>query len=142
LGKKQIVQLLRDEGFKVEAHDDHFSEDTPDTHWIPIVAKKKWVALTNDKCISRNSLEIDAHMTAGGRAFTPKGKMHPLEFGRLIVQSRERIFRYLKQAEKDGSGPFMSKLCFDQKSQDRAGHVEKWIDVEIWQIKILKRTKR
>lgn len=136
-----IVATLRKAGFDAEAHDDHFPQNTADISWIPKVAARKRVVLTNDKQQSRNALEIDAHMSAGSRVLLPKGQMLPAEFAQLIIRSEARILRYLKHNRKAGSEPFMAKLARDEKKPDGPGHVESWIGVEQWNEKKRKRRK-
>jgi PIN like domain len=43
-----VGQALIAAGMKVEYHDTHFAEDTPDKHWLPQVGTKGWVVLTKD----------------------------------------------------------------------------------------------
>jgi len=33
---------------RIELHDDHFPQDTPDPTWLPVVGAKKWIVLTSD----------------------------------------------------------------------------------------------
>ncbi|MCY4199792.1 MAG: hypothetical protein OXF31_08260 [Gammaproteobacteria bacterium] len=51
LGKHIIVNRLRAEGMKVEAHDDHLPPDAPDEQWLEFVAQRSWVAITRDRNI-------------------------------------------------------------------------------------------
>lgn len=128
-------------GFLVEAHDDHFAQNTPDTEWIPIVANKRWIVITNDKNIARNSLEIDAHMTACGRAIMPHGRMGPSELGELLGRTREKLLSFLNRAEKSGKKSFMAKIRSDMKRPDGSGCIDIWIDEEAWLKKVQKRTR-
>ena len=46
LGKRVIAERLRDEGIKVEVHDDHLAQDAPDEEWVRLAADRGWVART------------------------------------------------------------------------------------------------
>ena len=43
LGQHVLADKLRDLGFKVEVHRDHFKAGTPDQIWLSETAKKKWL---------------------------------------------------------------------------------------------------
>jgi hypothetical protein len=69
LGGKLLPAAIRATGRTVEAHDDHFPPETPDTVWISDVASRRWIILTKDDNITRNPLELDALLYSGARAF-------------------------------------------------------------------------
>jgi len=138
---KAIVKTLREAGFSVEAHDDHFPQKTPDTTWIPVVAQKGWIALTKDRQIAKNAAEIDAFMTSGGRAFLPHGMMKPSEFGLLLVRSKDRLNRYLNKNKNSNAGPFMTKIGPNPKKLEAAGLLETWVNKKVWMEKVRKRTR-
>lgn len=138
---KEFCRRLREEGFKIEIHDDHFAQDTDDVTWIAEVTRRRWVIFTNDKRIGFNDREIDALMQAGGKAYLPKGRMHPEEFAEWIIKSRVQINRHIKHQKKARSGPYMAKLCRSEKPNKPAS-IEKWIDRQKWQEKMKKRKGR
>lgn len=83
--------MLDRAGFKAVAHDDLFPQKTEDVVWIPKVVKLGMIILTADKSIGRNAVEVDALMTAGGRAYLSKGQMRPDVLGKLIIRSRVQL---------------------------------------------------
>lgn len=70
LGKKFIVETLKNAGISIEIHDDHFAPDAQDVDWMAQVGKKGWVVLTKDARIGRNSLEKIAVASAHIKMFT------------------------------------------------------------------------
>jgi hypothetical protein len=88
LGGRLVAQALRGAGAKVEIHDDHFPQDTPDVDWLTEVGRRGWVVLSKDERIRRNPLERAALKQAGVRAFflTKQGLTGP-EMAALFVQA-------------------------------------------------------
>ena len=60
---------LRAAGWKVERHDDHFSDDTPDTEWIHEAGKRSWIILTADERIRYKPTEKAALLASGTLTF-------------------------------------------------------------------------
>ena len=60
---------LRELGWGVEAHDDHFAPVTKDVDLLPAVAERGWVFLTQDAHIRYRSAEAAALREAGLRVF-------------------------------------------------------------------------
>jgi len=48
LGRKYVAGALRTAGAKVEVHDDHFPQTTPDVEWLAEVGRRGWVVLSKD----------------------------------------------------------------------------------------------
>ena len=48
LGKRYIVEALKDTGIPVEIHDDHFPQAAQDVTWMPEVGKRGWIELEED----------------------------------------------------------------------------------------------
>jgi hypothetical protein len=69
LGRGLVVAALRDAGETVQAHDDHFPQDTADADWLTEVGRRGWVVLTKDKDIRRNPLEHGALVRANVACF-------------------------------------------------------------------------
>jgi hypothetical protein len=69
LGRKCVAQALREAGARVEVHDDHFAQHTPDVDWLAEVGQRGWVVLSKDERIRRNRIERDALNAARVRAF-------------------------------------------------------------------------
>ena len=73
LGRHEFPGLLRSAGITVHRHADHFRHDTPDRDWLPQVAARRWVVLTNDRKIRSRALEVRAVMTSGARVIALVG---------------------------------------------------------------------
>jgi hypothetical protein len=69
LGGKVVPGRLREAGWRVERHDDHFAADTPDPQWIVGVGKRGWIILTADERIRYNPLEKAAYLNSGTLIF-------------------------------------------------------------------------
>jgi hypothetical protein len=69
LGARLLAAALRSAGAKVEVHDDHFPQDTPDTNWLSEVGRRGWVVLSKDVRIRRDKEERAALLEAGVKAF-------------------------------------------------------------------------
>jgi prevent-host-death family protein len=63
-GRFIVPEALRAAGAKVEAHDDHFAQNTPDVEWLTQVGKRGWVVISKDQNIRRNPLELAAYEAA------------------------------------------------------------------------------
>ena len=86
LGGKIIVEALRTTGATVEAHDKHFTQDTLDVDWIPVVAERGWVILTKDKNIRRRHTEREALLLSLARVFTlTSGNMRGVDMANLLI---------------------------------------------------------
>ena len=70
LGRKIGTFLRAYEGIdRVELHDDHFPQNTPDTEWLAEVGARGWVVLTKDVHIKTNLVELDAVLDANVALF-------------------------------------------------------------------------
>ncbi|MEZ5583574.1 MAG: hypothetical protein R3F37_13265 [Candidatus Competibacteraceae bacterium] len=47
-------------GIRIERHDDHFAQDTPDTEWLAEIGKRGWFVLTHDGRIRYKPNEQEA----------------------------------------------------------------------------------
>ena len=112
LGKHFIVDALKPTGIKIELHDDHFSQSTLDTEWIPEIGKRGWIILTKDAKIGRNHLERQALARAGIRMFT-------LVSQNLSGQDMAEIFRLailnIQQFVSEHPAPFIAKVYRNSK---------------------------
>lgn len=73
LGRYEFPGALRAAGIVVHAHADHFAQRTPDAEWLPVVAERGWVVLTNDRKIRSRMLEVRAVMTSSARVLALVG---------------------------------------------------------------------
>jgi hypothetical protein len=67
LGNQIFPGILKGEGVRIERHAQHFPDNTPDEEWLPVVAARHWVALSNNLQIARRPVERDAVMDSGLR---------------------------------------------------------------------------
>ena len=61
---RRLVAELRAAGLTVEAHDDHFAQDTEDVDLFPAVGARGWVFLTKDKAIKKRDNELTEGIAA------------------------------------------------------------------------------
>ena len=109
--------MLRRAGVRVEIHDDHFEQDTPDEVWLPSVASRDWIALTHNKRIRYSSLETEILMAAGLRTFVLVGGGPHQKLGEGFVRSLRMVHRFLDRH----IGPFIAKVYCN------SGKVEMWL---------------
>ncbi len=113
---RALGDKLRDAGWKVEIHDQHFAENTPDDEWLVTVGERGWVVLTKDKAIRRKAIEKEAVINAKVRIFTlPNGSMTGQEMADAYLNSRAKIGRFLK----DNAAPFIAVVYQDAKANIR-----------------------
>jgi hypothetical protein len=85
---RAIGRRLAQEGLRVELHDDHFSQGTPDAEWLPVVGRRGWIVLTKDTRIRYRPNEKQALLAAGVRAFAfTSGSLSGAEMSEAIVKA-------------------------------------------------------
>ncbi len=105
-------------GLSVEAHDDHFSPETPDVDWIEACGQNSWVIISSDKAIKKNYLEKQAIVTSKVAAFF---------FTSTSITSDQQILavslalRRIANLVLNQSRPFIARISPD-------GNVELWIN--------------
>jgi len=106
LGRYTVPNALRAAGGRVEVHDDHFKQDTPDTEWLAVVGERDWVVISKDENIRRNPLERAAYEAAKVRGFfvTATGASGA-EIGELLVRCLHGMVR--RSAGRPGPFLFM-----------------------------------
>lgn len=107
LGGKTLGEALRNASARVEFHDTHFPQGTPDAVWLTEAGARHWVVLTKDEQIRYNELERQALLSAGVRAFvlTAKG-LRASEYAQVFVEALPAIYRLLSRRP----GPFIAKV--------------------------------
>jgi len=107
LGGKTLAEALRNAGAKVEIHNDHFVQGTPDEDWLREAGARGWVVLTKDDRIRYHELERLALMSARVRSFvlTAKG-LRATEYAALFVNALPAMRRLLNRY----TGPFIAKV--------------------------------
>lgn len=93
---RAIGQRLAAEGLRVELHDDHFQQGTPDIVWLTEVGKRDWVVLTKDTRIRHRPAEKQALLGAGVRAFAfTSGSLSGAQMGDAIVKALPKMMALL-----------------------------------------------
>jgi len=112
LGGKVLAEALRNASAKVEIHNDHFAQGTPDETWLREVGARSWVVLTKDDRIRYHELERLALVSAGVRSFvlTAKG-LRATEYAALFVKALPAMRRLLRKH----NGPFIAKVTRSAK---------------------------
>lgn len=109
---KSVGQALQSLGVHIEFHHNHFTPDSPDTEWLPIVSQRGWIVLTKDENIGRNILELK-------QIALSKAKVFVLVSGNLSRQIMVNIFvNTIDKIEKITQGnqaPFIAKIYKDYK---------------------------
>lgn len=107
LGRKIVAEALRRAGAKVEVHDDHFPQGTPDKEWLAAAGQRCWAVLTKDDRIRYHDLERLALTNARVRAFvlTARG-LRGEENAGILVNALPAIHRMLSKRP----GPFIAKI--------------------------------
>jgi hypothetical protein len=95
---------LKKIGARIELHRDHFKDNEADQVWLPVVAQKGWVIISQDQF---NELERKAIRNAGGRAFlvvagSASGEMQAV----MITSAMKRMLRILNSTP----APFIARI--------------------------------
>jgi hypothetical protein len=86
-------------GIDVERHCDHFQPGTPDTIWIPEIARRGWIGITVDKGTRQKYLEIQTILESEARMLVLPRRTG-LKFSELalnFVNSRNSVFKFFDQ---------------------------------------------
>jgi hypothetical protein len=105
----RFPEILRAGGVRVERHDDHFSQLTPDPEWIGEIGRRGWIALTRDARIRYSPLAVETLMESGARLFVIVGRLTTAEAAATFLRQRKRIERLLRKESK----PFIGKIRRD-----------------------------
>lgn len=116
----QFPEKLRAAGLRVERHDDHFDQLTPDSEWIAEVGRRGWVAVTRDARIRYSPLALETLMTSGARLLVIVGRLTTDEAADVFVRQGKRIERLLRNERK----PFIGKV--------RRDSVKAWLRMKDW----------
>lgn len=107
LGRYEFPGALRSAGLVVHVHADHFPQNTPDAEWLPRVAGRGWVILTNDRKIRSRAVELRAVMTSGARVLAlVGGSLSAAELARNFINSVARVDEFLAAHP----GPWIARL--------------------------------
>lgn len=93
---RAIGKRLEAEGLRVELHDDHFAQGTPDADWLPVVGERGWIVLTKDTRIRHRPAEKQALLGSGARAFAfASGSLSGAEMADAIIKALPKIMTVL-----------------------------------------------
>jgi predicted nuclease of predicted toxin-antitoxin system len=113
LGRYKFPSILRKEGLEVEVHDVHLPTNATDERWLELVGRNGWIAVTKDKRIRYNSLEMRALMEASVCTFLVLGKDKSAdEMAKQFLQALKKIHKILE----NNKGPFIAKIYADSKT--------------------------
>lgn len=99
IGRHIAVTALRDAGYEVIAHDERFSQDTPDEEWLPEAGRNGWIVITRDKMIRRRQNELEAMCVAKVVAFVvTAGNATGEEIAAILVKHADRMVALAKGA--------------------------------------------
>ena len=107
LGKKQIAAILRNAGWQVEIHDDHFSPGAEDRVWLREVGERGWIVLTKDQHIRYRETELKALIAANARAFVlTGGSLQGHEMAEAFKNAYPKMIRCIEKYP----GPFIARV--------------------------------
>ena len=118
LGGRVVAGVLREVGFAVEIHDDHFPQDAPDDVWLPEVSQRGWIALTKDNRIRRRTIQRLMVAQCGARLFAlTSGEMSGADIGAALARLVPRIQRLAERQPR----PFIATV-------QASGRIQLWRD--------------
>jgi PIN like domain len=101
---KTLRKALQAIGARVEIHREFYQPDADDQLWLPEVAAKGWVIISQDQF---NELEREAIRNAGGRAFlVVHGSATGEEQAAIVTGAMRRMLRMLKAVP----APFIARI--------------------------------
>lgn len=104
-----LYDALKAIGARVERHCDHYEDDEDDPVWLPEIAFKEWVIISQNQF---NELERQAIRNAKGRAFLiVHGDMRGEEEAAMVVASLPKMLRILKA----NPPPFIARIYNPKK---------------------------
>jgi hypothetical protein len=104
---RAIGRRLEAEGLRIELHDDHFPQGTPDADWLPVVGRRGWIVLTKDTRIRHRPAEKYALLGAGVRAFAfTSGSLSGAQMSDAIVKALPKMLALLASQQ----GAFVARI--------------------------------
>lgn len=122
---KRFPRILMEAGIRVERHDDHFAQDTPDTEWLAEIGRRGWFVLTYDRRIRYKPNEREAVFRANVGLFLLVGKAPFNKLAENVVTTRQKILDFIASQPR----PFIAKIHRPSPSESK-GHVELWLSTE------------
>jgi hypothetical protein len=120
-------EILKNAGFAVERHRDHFPPDCSDEEWLAEVGRRDWVALTHNLRIRYTPNELAAVIRHRVKLLVIVGKAPFPVLAASFVATRERIEAFLETA----SAPVIGKVYRATPAElaenpASAGRIEQW----------------
>jgi predicted nuclease of predicted toxin-antitoxin system len=107
LGGNFILTEFRKAKLKVEPHSAWFRHDTPDTEWLPVAGKNKWVVLMRDQKIGTRRLELEALLNSRVKAFVlTTGELRNKENARIFINAMPAICNMVERLDF----PFIARV--------------------------------
>ena len=117
LGRDTVASKLRDAGFEVEIHDNHFPPDSRDDQWLPVVGQRGWIVLTKDKNIRYRSAELLAVVKGNARVYTlVSGNMTALQMADVFTKA----VHHIEKSVRIYKPPYIAKIF-------SSGSVKIWV---------------
>ena len=103
-----MAGVLRSAGLKVEIHDDHFSQNAQDPHWLTAVGRNNWIVVTRDERIRYRVAEKQAIRRAKVRAFVlaAQGDLRAEMLAEIFLKALPKIRRTVREQKP----PFIAKI--------------------------------
>lgn len=99
-----LYEALKEKGARVERHRSYYEPDEDDSMWLPEVASKGWIIISQDQF---NELERQAIRNARGRAFLiVNAEMMSKDEAKMIAAALPKILRILRA----NPGPFIARI--------------------------------
>jgi uncharacterized protein with PIN domain len=107
LGRRRLVEAIREAGYDSIAHDDHFAPDALDEVWLQRAGAEGWVVLTKDQRIRYREIERTALVRSGVRAFVFVQKQQAMPD---IVESFQRALPAIMRTLAGTAAPFLAAI--------------------------------
>ena len=111
LGTRIVPEILCAQGIPYEIHDEHLAQNAPDEDWVGLCSNKRWIAITPDSNLERNSPVQSAARKSkiaifvipmAGSTGEEKGKFIALHYDNIMKFSRRTRRPFLAKITKDG----------------------------------------
>ena len=123
----QFPTILREAGFRVERHADHFPPDCPDIRWLGEVARRDWIALTHDRRIRYKPNELAAIVQHKVSLLVIIGDAPYATLARAFVSTRDRILEFVAAHQPPVIGKVYRPSPADlAQNPNASGRVELW----------------
>lgn len=117
LGQGVVASKLKETGYNVEIHDNHFKSDAPDEEWITEVGRRDWVILTKDSNILLRTAELLAVVKGNARLYAlVSAKLTGPQMADIFLKAAVKIANSIKHQNP----PYIAKIY-------STGKVEVWM---------------